>query len=83
MEKVATPGKTRCEDVADFLGHPLTQMVKAIAVMRQTQGDASEFVLLLLRGDHDLNEIKAEKAIGEFRFAHDEEIIAALGCKPG
>ena len=83
MQKVATPGKTRCEDVADFLGHPLTQMVKAIAVMRQTQGDASEFVLLLLRGDHDLNEIKAEKAIGEFRFAHDEEIIAALGCKPG
>ncbi len=83
MEKVVTPGKTRCEDVADFLGQPLTQMVKAIAVMRQTQSDDSEFVLLLLRGDHDLNEIKAEKAIGEFRFAHDEEIVAALGCKPG
>ena len=83
MEKVATPGKTRCEDVADFLGHPLTQMVKAIAVMRKTDAENSEFVLLLLRGDHDLNEIKAEKVIGEFRFAQDEEIVAALGCKPG
>ena len=83
MEKVATPGKTRCEDVADFLGHPLTKMVKAIAVMRKTDAENSEFVLLLLRGDHDLNEIKAEKVIGEFRFAQDEEIVAALGCKPG
>ena len=83
MEKVATPGKTRCEDVAAFLGHPLTQMVKAIAVMRKTDGEDSEFVLLLLRGDHDLNEIKAQKIIGEFRFAQDEEIVAALGCKPG
>ena len=83
MEKVATPGKTRCEDVAEFLGQPLTQMVKAIAVMRQTTPDASQFVLLLLRGDHDLNEIKAQKAIGEFRFARDEEIVEALGCKPG
>ena len=83
MEKVATPGKTRCEDVAVFLDQPLTQMVKAIAVMRQTQDDASEFVLLLLRGDHDLNEIKTQKTIGEFRFANDEEIVAALGCKPG
>ncbi|KAF0165985.1 MAG: prolyl-tRNA synthetase [Rhodocyclaceae bacterium] len=82
MEKKATPGKTKCEDVAAFLGLPLTQTVKAIAVMAEKKGDA-EFVLLLLRGDHDLNEIKAQKVIGEFRFARDDEIVDALGCKAG
>ena len=82
MEKKATPGKTRCEDVAAFLDLPLTQTVKAIAVMAEMP-EGSEFVLLLLRGDHDLNEIKAQKVIGEFRFARDEEIVAALGCKAG
>ena len=82
MEKRATPGKIKCADVAEFLGVPIAHMVKAIAVMA---GAASEpqFTLLLLRGDHDLNEIKAQKHIGEFRFARDEEIVAALGCKPG
>jgi prolyl-tRNA synthetase len=83
MEKKATPGKTKCEDVAAFLGLPLTQTVKAIAVMAENKEAGSEFVLLLLRGDHALNEIKAQKVVGEFRFARDEEIVAALGCKPG
>jgi prolyl-tRNA synthetase len=82
MEKIATPNRTKCEDVAEFLGLSLQQTVKAVAVV--TQGDAAtEFVLLLLRGDHDLNEIKAQKCIGEFRFAREDEILAALGCKPG
>ena len=79
MQKVATPGKIKCEDVAALLGIPLQKMVKAVAVMREQGG----FALLLLRGDHDLNEVKAQKIIGEFRFARDEEIVAALGCKPG
>lgn len=78
--KIATPGKMRCEDVADYLRIPLNKMVKAIAVMGH-----SGFVLLLLRGDHSLNEIKAAKldSIGEFRFATDEEIEDHLACKPG
>nr|HPH70837.1 proline--tRNA ligase [Kofleriaceae bacterium] len=59
------------------------QMVKAIAVMAGPVKEAGQFVLLLLRGDHELNEIKVQKQIGEFRFARDEEIVAALGCKPG
>jgi prolyl-tRNA synthetase len=83
MEKRATPGKTKCADVAEFLGVPITQMVKAIAVMAGPVKDVGQFVLLLLRGDHDLNEIKTQKCLGEFRFARDEEIVAALGCKPG
>ena len=84
MEKIATPGKTKCEDVAALLGIPVTQMVKAIAVMRSENADSTPlFALILLRGDHDLNEVKTQKVVGEFRFAHDEEIVAALGCKPG
>ena len=84
MEKISTPGKTKCEDVAAFLSIPVSKMVKAIAVIRALpEDDPARFALILLRGDHDLNEIKTEKIIGEFRFARDEEIVAALGCKPG
>ena len=86
MQKVATPGKTKCEDVAVFLGIDLTRMVKAVAVIRtELAGSApfGGFAMILLRGDHDLNEIKAQKVIGQFRFANDEEILATLGCRPG
>ena len=80
MEKVATPNKTRCEDVADFLQLPFEKTVKAIAVMHD-----DEFTLLLIRGDHPLNEIKAGKLPGldPFRFATDAEVVQFLGCKPG
>ena len=84
MAKVATPEKTRCEDVAAFLGATLTQTVKAIAIMRTPDGEAAaQFAMILLRGDHDLNEIKTQKIVGDFRFARDDEIVAALGCQPG
>ncbi len=84
IEKVATPGKIKCDDVAEFLQVALTQMVKAIAIMRNLPEDESpQFALILLRGDHDLNEVKAQKVVGEFRFARDDEIVMALGCKPG
>jgi prolyl-tRNA synthetase len=78
--KVPTPGKTRCEDVAELLGLPLDRTVKAIALMHD-----ESFVLLLLRGDHSLNEIKAQKLPGldPFRFATDAEIVRHLGCEPG
>jgi prolyl-tRNA synthetase len=78
MRKVPTPGKTKCEDVAALLKIPLQKTVKAIAVVH-----GGKLNLLLLRGDHDLNEIKAQKAIGEFRFASEKEIESALGCKAG
>jgi len=80
MRKVPTPGKTRCEDVAVLLGAPLAQTVKAIAVVH-----ADEFILLLVRGDHSLNEIKTQKLPGldPFRFATDAEVEQHLGCKPG
>jgi prolyl-tRNA synthetase len=75
---VATPGKTKCEDVAQLLKVDLKKTVKAVAVMHD-----DEFHLLLLRGDHDLNEIKAQKLIGAFRFATETEIQSALHCKAG
>jgi len=80
LEKKATPGKIRCEDVADYLGTALTRTVKAIAVMHD-----SEFTLLLIRGDHNLNEVKVGKLPGMdlFRFATDEEVERFLGCRPG
>jgi prolyl-tRNA synthetase len=78
MQKVPTPGKTTCEEVAALLNIPLQRTVKAVAVM---QSDV--FHLLLLRGDHTLNELKAQKAIGAFRFSSEKEVENALHCKPG
>jgi prolyl-tRNA synthetase len=80
MTKVATPGKARCEDVAQFVGVPLHRVVKSIAVMHD---DA--LTLLLLRGDHSLNEIKASRVAGlaPFRFATEAEVERHLGTKPG
>ena len=78
MRKVPTPGKTKCEEVAELLGVALARTVKAIAVMHDKQ-----FILVLVRGDHELNEIKTHKTIGAFRFATDAEIERALGCKAG
>ena len=78
MKKVATPGKATCEAVAELLKLPLQRTVKSVAVMHD-----NEFHLLLVRGDHALNEIKTAKVIGTFRFASEKEIVAALGCKPG
>jgi len=80
MRKIATPGKTRCEDVAELLGLPLERMVKAIAVMHE-----GEFTLLLLRSDHELNEIKAQKLPGldPFRFATEAEVERYLNCRAG
>ena len=80
MAKVATPGKTTCEDVATLLKLPLQRTVKAIAVM-----SGERFAMLLLRGDHNLNEIKAGKVAGlaPFRFAGEAEIARHTGCQPG
>jgi len=80
MRQIPTPGKTRCEDVAGLLGLPLERMVKAIAVMHD-----GEFTLLLVRGDHELNEVKARKLPGldPFRFATEAEVERYLNCRAG
>ena len=85
MEKIHTPGKMACVDVAKFLNVELDRIVKSIAVMSEKEDGSQTFALLLVRGDHELNEIKASKiaAINPFRFATEDEVIAHMGCKPG
>ncbi|BBA34624.1 prolyl-tRNA synthetase [Methylocaldum marinum] len=86
MEKVATPGKTSIAEVAEFLKVPPENIVKAIAVMigkRDLDREWEEFCLLLLRGDHELNEVKAGKILGGFRLATDDEIEQHMGCRAG
>ncbi|HYN27636.1 MAG TPA: proline--tRNA ligase, partial [Burkholderiales bacterium] len=77
MQKVSTPGKTTCEDVTAMLGLPLSQSVKALGVMHEEQ-----LFMLLVRGDHQLNETKVSKLPGlnPFRFATEKEIEARTGC---
>jgi prolyl-tRNA synthetase len=89
MQWVATPGQSRCEDVAAFLNIDIKKTVKSL-VLAVDRDDASGAVaadvyLLLVRGDHDLNEVKAGKVPGlsGFRFANEAEILAAFGCEPG
>ena len=85
VDKIATPGKMACADVAELLSVPLAKIVKSIAVFSEKEDGSTTFALLLLRGDHELNEIKASKlaAIAPFRFATEAEVEEYLGCKPG
>ena len=80
MRKVDTPTQKTCEDVAALLGLDLTRTVKSVALM--TEGG---FVLALVRGDHDVNEIKLGKVAGleDQRFASEAEIAEYLGSVPG
>ncbi len=86
-----TPGKSTCEDVAALLNVPLTTTVKSLVLATDEtdeQGNikASKVWLLLLRGDHDMNEVKVGKLPGldaGFRFATLAEIDEHFGCKPG
>jgi prolyl-tRNA synthetase len=80
MQEVDTPKQTACEDVAKLLNISVERTVKAIALMVNGQ-----FYLALLRGDHNLNEVKVGKLPGmaDFRFATEEEIRANLNCPPG
>ena len=88
----ATPGKAKCEDVAALLNVPLAQTVKSIVLTVEATQDAKtadqtdkQIWLLLLRGDHDLNEIKTAKVPGlsGYRFATEAEIVETFGTPPG
>ena len=91
MKVTPTPGKSTCEDVADLLGIPLASTVKSLVLATDTLDEAGDVSattiwLLLVRGDHSLNEVKAGKLPGlkaGFRFATVAEIEDHFGCKPG
>jgi prolyl-tRNA synthetase len=86
MKLEPTPGAAKCEAVAQLLGRPLSQTIKSIVLATDLKDQPSQVWLLLLRGDHELNEIKAGKIPGlnhGFRFATEAEIVEHFGCKPG
>ena len=91
LARTATPGKSTCAAVAELLGLPLSQTVKSLVLATDELDDKGDVAksrvwLLLLRGDHDLNEIKAGKLAGfkaGWRFATVAEIEDHFGCKPG
>jgi prolyl-tRNA synthetase len=90
MERVATPGKSTCADVAELLHVPLSTTVKSLVLATDVKDDKGNVTktqvwLLLLRGDHDMNEVKVGKLPGlaDFRFATIPEIETHFGCKPG
>ncbi|MDZ7937646.1 MAG: proline--tRNA ligase [Rhodoferax sp.] len=90
MEKVATPGKSTCADVAELLQVPLSTTIKSLVLATDTKDEKGNVTktqvwLLLLRGDHDMNEVKVGKLPGlaDFRFATIPEIETHFGCKPG
>ena len=93
LQELATPGKTKCEEVAQLLNLSLIQIVKTIAVAVDTfdsktgellPGKAKVYALLI-RADHELNEVKVGKVPGlaEYRFATEAEILEAFGAAPG
>jgi len=82
LAEIATPGQRTIADLAAFLGVPSTQTLKLLMV----DGAEGGVVALLLRGDHELNAIKAQKLPGvasPLRMAARETVVAATGCEPG
>ena len=91
LEKTPTPGKATCADVAKLLEVPLSTTLKSLVLATDDVDDKGRPAgvtvwLLLVRGDHALNEVKASKLEGlkaGFRFATEAEIREHFGCKPG
>ncbi|WP_269499860.1 proline--tRNA ligase [Castellaniella sp. S9] len=86
LEKRATPQAPKCEIVAEQLGLPLTRTVKSIVLATDPAEGPARVWLLLIRGDHELNEVKVGKLPGlrdGYRFATEAEILEAFGSPPG
>jgi prolyl-tRNA synthetase len=84
LERTPTPAAGKCEEVAELLRIALQSTVKSVVLA--TEGDAgTQLVLLLVRGDHAVNEVKVGKlaGMGEARMATEEEIVEWFGCRPG
>lgn len=81
LRKIDTPTQKTCEDVAKLMGIALLRTVKSVALMSAE----NDFVLALVRGDHEVNEIKLAKVPGmaDYRMASEAEIADYLGSEPG
>ena len=80
LRDIETPTQKTCEEVAALMGIPLQRTVKSLALI-----GSEGFTLVLLRGDHEANEIKLAKAPGlaDYRMASEDEIREYLGSEPG
>ena len=85
MQKVATPDKTNCAEVATLLNIPLETTVKSLLFAVDQEKGPAKLFMLLLRGDHELNEVKASKIPGmaDSRFATEAEISQACNAPAG
>ena len=85
ISKVPTPDKTNCADVAKFLNIPLESTVKSLLFAADQEKGPAKLFMLLVRGDHELNEVKASKIPGmaESRFATEAEIKQACNAPAG
>ena len=85
MAKVPTPDQTNCVDVAKFLNIPLQSTVKSLLFAADQEKGPAKLFMLLVRGDHELNEVKASKIPGmaESRFATEAEIKQACNAPAG
>ena len=85
MQKIATPTQTNCAEVANFLNIPLETTVKSLLFAVDQEKGPAKLFMLLLRGDHELNEVKASKVPGmaESRFATEAEIKQACNAPAG
>ena len=82
LARVDTPGQHTIAAICDYLNAPIESTIKTLLV----KGSEHPVVALVLRGDHDLNEIKAEKhslVAAPLVWATDDEIKQAVGCSPG
>jgi prolyl-tRNA synthetase len=83
MARVDTPGQHTIAAICEFLNAPIESTIKTLLVQGEEPGSV---VALVLRGDHELNELKAEKhplVASPLTWASDEEIKSAAGCAPG
>ncbi len=92
MQEVATPGAHSIEEVAQLLQLPASRLVKTLIVHGAKEEGANEdgaapgLVALLIRGDQEINPIKAAKlpqVAAPLSLASEEEVLAAVGCRPG
>ena len=85
MAKLPTPDKTNCAEVAKFLNLPLEKTVKSLLFAVDQEKGPTKLCMLLVRGDHELNEVKASKVPGmaESRFATEAEIAQACHAPAG
>tara|TARA_B110000977_G_scaffold182832_1_gene244870 strand:+ start:1936 stop:3591 length:1656 start_codon:yes stop_codon:yes gene_type:complete len=86
MAEIATPGVHTISDLATFLSVEANQTLKALIISAKNNEGEAELFGLMLRGDHELNEVKAQRVLGlsgDITFATEQQIKSALQCAPG